>query len=141
MYKKKFHFLFVLASLVSIISALTNCSKSSGGGGSNTEENLVVQTTPVANGHLEAPAPGPNFPLNVTITSKMPSSGVKIDVTAKPDGGTVPFYSTSVNTTSASNDFSITGSTAGIVNVVSVTVTSLTKSTNTWSGSYKYSRK
>lgn len=126
-----------LLSCISILIVAVSCQKETGGG----EENLVVETLPLANGHVEAPAPGPNFPLKVTIKSAMPSGGVKIDVTAKPDGGTVAFFTNTVTTSSASTDFSITGSTPGIVSVVNITVTSVSSSSNTWSGSYKYSRK
>lgn len=134
---KTARYIFLFA-LLSILIASVSCQK---GGGGTGEANLVVETFPVADGHVESPAPGPNFPLRVTITSAMPTGGVKIDVTAKPDGGTVAFFTSSVTTSSPATDFSITGSTAGIMSVVNITVTSVSTSSNTWSGSYKYSRK
>lgn len=130
---------FLLISLVLFTIALSGCKKNSGG--SSNEENLVVETSPLANGHVETPAPGPDFPLSVTIKSAIPPGGVKIDVTGKPDGGTVAFYTASKNSTTAVNDFTITGTPAAVVAVIDVTVTSVTTPSNKWNGNYKYSRK
>ncbi|MEO6933098.1 MAG: hypothetical protein ABI151_15795 [Chitinophagaceae bacterium] len=133
------HFLFLLLAVISIT---LSCQKNAGGGAPPpTEQTLAVTTNPLANGHVEAPAPGPTFNLNVTITSAMPATGVKIDVSAKPDGGTINFFSATKTTTSASNDFVITGATASVVSVATITVTSLSTATNTYTGSYKFSRK
>jgi len=129
---------FLLLSIC-ILFAVIACQKGSGNGGA--EQNLVVETLPLANGHVEAAAPGPDFPLTVTIKSTMPGGGVKIDVTAKPDGGVVAFFTSSKTTSAVATSFTITGTTAGIVSLVEITVTSVSNSSNTWKGSYKYSRK
>jgi hypothetical protein len=73
----------------------------------------------------------------------MPPSGVKIEVSAKKDDGSgaPAFFSTSTNTSTSVNNFSITSTPSGVQCLVEVKVTSLTKSTNQWSGSYRYSRK
>ena len=67
----------------------------------------------------------------------MPAKGVTIDVTAKKDDGTnTVFFTSSVISTTAVSDFTITdtpGFNAWLK--VKVTVTSKTKATNTWSGS------
>lgn len=131
---------YIFLSICIILLAVVACQKGSGSG-NTTEEKLVVETLPLANGHLEAAAPGPDFQLTVTVKSKMPSGGVKIDVTAKPDGGTVAFFLSSKTTSSATTSFSITGTTSGIVSLVEITVTSVSSSSNKWTGSYKYSRK
>ena len=55
------------------------------------EATLVITTTP-ANGTTEPPAPGPTFPLTVTISSAIPSSGVTIEVKARPDGVATTFF-------------------------------------------------
>ena len=130
---------YLFLSICIILFAVIACQKGSGNGG--TEQNLVVETLPLANGHVEAAAPGPDFPLTVTIKSTMPGGGVKIDVTAKPDGGVVAFFSSSKTTSAATTSFTITGTTAGVVSLVEFTVTSVSNSSNTWKGSYKYSRK
>ena len=132
--------LFVGISVVTLIT-VSSC----GGGGDDsppppTEANLAVTTDP-ANGTVQAPALGP-YNLKVTITSTMPPNGVKIDITAKKDDGSnTVFFSTSVNRTTAVNDFTLTGTPAATQCLVETKVTSLTKSSNQWSGSYRYSSK
>lgn len=121
--------------IIALVPFLSGC-----GGGKNTSEaNLTVTTTP-ASGTTQAPAVGP-FSLNVKITSPMPAKGVTIDIKATPDGSSTAFFTKSTSTTSASNDFTITGQTVAVVNVVYITVTSNSKSSNTWTGSYRYSAK
>lgn len=130
----------LLSAFLIFLLGTFGCQKGNGGGNAN-EESLVIQTLPLANGHVEAAAPGPDFPLRVTVTSAMPSGGVKIDVTAKPDGGTVSFFNQSKTSTTATTDFTITGTPTGVVCIVEITVTSVSSSSNKWTGNYKYSRK
>lgn len=126
-------FLFVLAG--------TSCQKSPSNNLAD-EENITVQTSPVTTGnHVEAPAPGPTFPLKITITSKVPSGGVRIDVLARPDGSTTPFFTESKNSSATDNNFIITGTPKTVVCVAEITVTSNTKASNKWTGSYRYSSK
>ena len=127
----------ILAILI-IVSApfLSGC----GGGKNTTEADLAVTTTP-ASGSTQAPAVGPTFSLNVTITSPMPAQGVTIAIKATPDGSNTAFFQKSTSTTAKSNDFTISGQQVAQVNVVYITVTSNSKSSNTWSGSYRYSAK
>jgi len=121
------------------------CSKGNNGGGGTTppaEQNLVVTTNP-PNGSVQLPSLGP-YNLTVTINSTMPSGGVKIEVSAKKDDGSNPpaFYSSTINsTTSTSSNFTITNTPAASLCLVTVKVTSLSKATNTWTGSYRYSSK
>ena len=132
-------FLFGFA-LINVIT-LSSC----GGGGDDSppppnEANLAVTTDP-ANGTVQPPALGP-YNLKVTVTSAMPPNGVKIEVSAKKDDGSnTVFFSTSVNRTTAISDFTITGTPAATQCLVETTVTSLTKPSNQWSGSYRYSSK
>jgi hypothetical protein len=121
------------------IASLPFISGCGGGSKSTPEANLSVTTNPAVN-TTQAPALGP-FSLNVKITSAMPASGVTIAVKAAPDGTTNNFFTTSKNSTAASNDFSITGTPVAVVSVVTITVTSNSTSTNTWTGSYRYSAK
>lgn len=127
----------VLTSFLFSLFLAGGCKKSS----SSSEANLAVQTNP-SSGSFLLPSIEP-FNLTVTITSAMPSSGVKIEVTAKKDdgSGSTPFYSTSVNTSSSVNNFNITNTPVGVQILVEIKVTSLSKSSNTWTGSYHYSRK
>ena len=128
----------VIALMSSGLLMSSSCGKS-GGGGSN-ETPLSVELNPAA-GSNQAPSPGPDFPLTVTIKSTMPPSGVKIDVSAKQDGTTTNFFTQSVTTTTAANNFTITGSPRSVTLRVDVTVTSVTDASNKWTGSYTYSRK
>lgn len=105
-----------------------------------TEATLVVSTTP-ANGTTELPAPGPTFPLRVSITSAMPASGVTIEVKARPDASATTFYTETKSTTVKDNDFTITNTPNTVTCIVEITVTSKTCSTNKWTGSYRYSKK
>jgi hypothetical protein len=118
------------------------CGKGGGGGTPPppAEVNLAVTTDPAA-GSVQIPALGP-YNLKVSITSTMPPSGVKIDITAKKDDGSnTQFFNSSANKTTAINDFTITGTPAASQCLVEIKVTSLTKASNTWSGSYRYSSK
>ncbi len=136
---------FMRTALLLVGLALVNVVMSSCGGGSDdppppNEANLAVTTDP-ANGTVQPPALGP-YNLKVSITSAMPPNGVKIEINAKKDDGSnTVFFSTSVNRTSAVNDFTITGTPAATQCLVETKVTSLTKSTNVWTGSYRYSSK
>jgi hypothetical protein len=134
---KKNLLLLIAAGLIAIAPA---CHKGNSGGGSN-EATLAVTTTP-ANGSNNTPDLGPDFALAVQITSTMPPGGVKIQVSSKIDGSSAaPFFSTSINSSSALNNFTITGTPSGTTCVVTITVTSVSNSGNVWNGSYRYSRK
>ena len=130
-------------SFISTLLLASGCKKNSGGGGGGgtTEANLVVTLNP-PNGSVQTPSNGP-FDLTVTITSTMPPNGVKIEINSRKDDGTnpAPFYTNTNNSTVSVNNYSITGTPATTNCIVDVKVTSLTKSTNVWSGSYRYSRK
>lgn len=129
----------LLASLFVLI-VLAGCQKT-GGALENNEQALVVETSPIANGHVEAPAPGPDFPLVVTIKSTMPPSGVRIEVTARPDGGTVPFFTYSAVSLTPVTNIVITGAPSGVVAVVNIVVTSVSNPSSKFTGSYKFSKK
>jgi hypothetical protein len=101
---------------------------------------LTIETTPAA-GSNAAPAPGPDFPLVVRITSGVPGGGVRIDVIARAEGSTIPFYSASVNSANAVNNFLVTGAPVGVTSVVEVTATDLSNAANIATSSYRFSRK
>ncbi len=124
--------------MVSLVFTLaSSCKKND----SNPEAGLAVETTP-ANNSNNLNILGPDFPLKVEITSTMPPNGVKIAITAKKDGSADPAFFTSTNNSSApQNNYTITNTPSGVTCVVSITVTSLTKSDNVWMGTYRYSKK
>ena len=125
----------LLIVLLSCTPFLSGC-----GGGKNTAEANITVTTNPASGSTQLPALGP-FNLNVTITSPMPAQGVTIAIKATPDGSSTAYFEKSTSTTAKSNDFTITGQEVAKINVVYITVTSNSKSSNTWTGSYRYSAK
>ena len=126
-----------IALAVVIIAAVPGCKKSK----SDNEAFLVVETTP-ANKSNNLTILGPDFPLKVEITSAMPANGVKIQVTATVDGSNgTPFFTATNNSSAQQNNYTITNTPSGVTCLVTTTVTSLTKSSNTWTGSYRYSKK
>ena len=128
-------------SLVLCAGIFCGCKKGGGGGSSSNEANLVVEIDP-ANGTVQTPSLGP-FNLKVTITSVMPSGGVKIEISAKKDdgSGTAPFFTSTSNTSTNVSNFNIVNTTTSVQCLVEIKVTSLSKSSNQWPGSYRYSRK
>jgi hypothetical protein len=128
---------FVLLFAVSCFTVFTACKKSNGA----TEAGVVAETTP-ANNSNNLNLLGPDFPLKVEITSAMPPQGVKIEITAKKESSADPaFFSSTNNSTAPQNNYTITNTPAGVTCVVTITVTSLTKSNNVWMGTYRYSKK
>ncbi|MEO6316003.1 MAG: hypothetical protein ABIU63_07080 [Chitinophagaceae bacterium] len=132
---KKIALAFVLAAVV--CTALISCKKSQAA----TEPILSVETTP-ANKSNNLNVLGPDFPVRVEITSGMPANGVRIDITANTEGAAMPFFTSSTTHTEApQNNYIITGTPDGVTCVVSIMVTSLTKTSNVWKGEYRYSKK
>jgi len=124
-----------------IILGTGSCGDKGGsGGGGGDEANLVVTLNPPA-GSTQPAAPQVDFPLTVSITSTMPSQGVTIDVKAAPDGSATNFFTETRSSTTANNNFTITGTPTGVVCVTTVTVTSKSKATNTVTLTYRYTRK
>ncbi|MBI1341991.1 MAG: hypothetical protein GC171_03545 [Terrimonas sp.] len=133
----------VFVVLVLFFGLAGSCKKGGGGGSTPTpnEANLQVVLNPPA-GSNQAASLGPNFPLSVTISSAMPPQGVTIAVSAKVDGSSAaPFFTINQSTSGTTTNFSITNTPAATTALVTVTVTSKTKASNTWTGTYRYSRK
>ena len=134
----------VFAGLVLLFGISESCKKkpTTPPGGGTTEANLVVTLTPPVNS-LQPAAPQTDFPLVVVITSTMPAQGVTINVTAKRDdgSGTADFFTNTSNTSNGTNNISITGTPVNVICITTVTVTSRSKPSNTWTGTYRYSRK
>ena len=128
---------------ISTILVSSGCKKGGGGGGGGgNEANLVVTTTPPV-GQTQSPSDGP-FSVTITITSTMPPGGVKIELNARKDDGTnpAPFFSTTIASTSnPTTNITINNTPPSTQCIVDIKVTSLSKATNTWTGTYRYSRK
>jgi hypothetical protein len=73
----------------------------------------------------------------------LPSGGVKIDVTAKLETGTNNFFTggTAKSTTATNNVTVTTIPTGGQACVCTVTVTSLSKPANVWTGTFRFANK
>src|SRR4051812_15867985 len=89
----------LLGLAVVLIMAMPNCKKSSGGGGGTdpcTGQAALSATTSPAVNSVQAAAPGPDFPLTITLTN-VPSVGVSIDVKARPENpaGSANFFTQS----------------------------------------------
>jgi hypothetical protein len=137
---KNFLFPILFAAGIALVT-LPAC----GGSGSDpeppAEENLAITANPVLNGQQESPAPGPNFPLAVTVTSKMPPQGVTVEVVAKEEASSSSFYTDTKTTSSSVSNFAITNTPATVSCRVTVTVTSISKPANKATGFYFYSKK
>jgi len=131
---KKIAFAAILAIIVCTL--FYSCKKSK----PDSEPILTVETTP-ANKSNNLSILGPDFPLKVEISSVMPASGVKIEVSAMPEGSTVTFFTAAGNSTAPQNNYTITNTPNGATCVVNITVTSLSTPTNVWKGTYRYSKK
>jgi hypothetical protein len=132
--------LFIVPAIILGIGSCSDKGGGGGGGGGGDEANLLVTLNPPA-GSTQPAAPQVDFPLTVSIASTMPPQGVTIDVKAAPDGTTTNFFTETRSSTTANNNFTITGTPVGVVCVTTVTVTSKTKATNTVTLSYRYTRK
>jgi hypothetical protein len=129
----------VLAMVLAVLAfaAMPSCKKTKAA----TEAGLVVETTP-ANKSINLNILGPEFPLKVEITSAIPPSGVKIEISAAPESTpTASFYTASNNSTAPQNNYAITNTPSGVTCIVTITVTSLSSPGNKWVGTYRYSRK
>lgn len=132
--------LLAAAIAVGLLLTLATACKKKKTDSCSSEPAIAATSTP-ANGTVEPPAPGPDFPLHISITSTIPTSGVTIDVKAHPESSSTTFFTETRSSTSTSNDFTITGTPATITCLVEITITSKSCSTNKWTGSYRYSRK
>ena len=127
-------------ALLFVFASTPYCKKNPPSDPCTAESTLSIATTP-ANGSIEPPAPGPDFPLRVTINSTIPPQGVTIEVKARPEASATPFFIETRNSTTKDNDFTITGASTGVASIVEITVTSKTCATNKATASYRFSRK
>lgn len=135
---------------------LVSCSKSSGGGSTPTpptppvppvpevEENIVFSFDPDPGASTVSATAG-TYKIKVNISSKLPSSGVKIQVTTKKDADNSNLEPVqSITSTVASTEITIGATTPiaqGTLYNVAVVVESVKTSTNSSTKSFKISRK
>lgn len=104
------------------------------------EENIAFSLDPDP-GSTTATALSGTYSFKVTLSSKMPSSGISIDITTKQDNNGNTIDSKNVKSTVAANDISTGTLTSGVLYNVSVVVTSQKTSTNTSTKTFKVARK
>ncbi|MCW3108186.1 MAG: hypothetical protein JWQ09_2692 [Segetibacter sp.] len=131
--------------IICLVSGLISCGKSSSGGGTTptppaTEENIVFSIDIDPGSGIYA-ALGGNQDAKVTISSKMPSSGVTVDVTVKKDSDNSIVSSALLTTTVSPITVTLSNLTPGVVCTASFIITSKTTSTNTAAKSFKIARK
>ncbi len=126
--------------LLAGLSFITCTKKPGGGGGTVTEENLVINVDPNP-GSTTAQSLGATYDFRVVISSKMPASGVKVDVVSTRDSDQAVVSSQTLTGSSSPINASVTPLVSGVLCTVRVTVTSNSKPTNTATLSFKVSRK
>ena len=130
---------FILTvTVIMTLGIFATCKKKSD---SCSGQPAIVATTSPAVNSIEAPAPGPDFPLTVTITSTLPSGGVDIQVKARPENSNTTFFTQTKSATTSVTSFTIIGTPINVPILVEITITAKSCSTNKWTGSYRYSRK
>lgn len=144
MLKKSFVTLFVSALI------LTSCGKKSGGTTPTppppppppveVEENIAFTLDPDP-GTTTVTALSGTYSFKVTLNSKMPSSGISIDLTTKKDSDGSLLDSKNVKSTVAANDISTGTFASGVLYNITVVVTSQKTATNTATKTFKVARK
>ncbi len=139
----KIHIVILAASL--LILAGAGCSKKYTGPPSPpaNEVPLIITLNPSAGTNI-AVSLADQYPFRLSINSTPPVNGVKIDIVCVREiDNTVQFSQTSQTSSSAITtiDLQVNGLIPGVVYTVKVTVTSLTKPSNTTSASFRVARK
>jgi len=143
--KRIFISTFILISLIFLA-----CTKEGSGGTTPTppptptptEEKIVFTLDPDP-GSTTVAATGANYGFKVNITSKLPTAGVKVEVTTKKDsdGSTLSEGTKTLDPYTSGSDISIGGLNAGTLYNVGVVVTSKGTASNTDNKSFKVARK
>jgi hypothetical protein len=104
------------------------------------EENIAFSLDPDP-GSTTATALSGTYSFKVTLSSKMPSSGISIDIATKQDNNGTLLDSKNVKSTVAANDISTGTLSSGVLYNVSVVVSSQKTATNTATKTFKVARK
>jgi hypothetical protein len=123
-----------------VLAVAVSCKKKKDSNNDRCGEAEIKAVTIPANGTTDPPAPGTTFPLIVNV-EPLPAQGVSIAVTAKAEGSSAPYFTTTLENALGSNSFQISKTPTGVTCVVEVVVTSKTCNANQWKGSYRYSAK
>ena len=88
-----------------------------------------------------AAAQSSNYSFKVSLSSKMPSNGIKIDITTKRDADGTVIESKSFESSSTSNDISVGSLSMGVLYEISVVVTSKKTISNSAVKKFRVARK
>lgn len=138
-----------LIALTISATTLISCSKSDGG--STPAPTPTPTPTPEAtiafsididpgSGNIYA-ATGATQAISVNVSSKLPTSGVQIDVKTTVDADNSSVSSSSVSSSTANTAVNVDGLKSGVLCTTTVTVTSKTTATNTTTKTFKIARK
>jgi hypothetical protein len=123
--------LIILLTWISL-PLLFSCG--SKGSDAPAEDNLVVNLSATA---IQISTSN-SYVLTVNVTSKMPPQGVTVKVDVKREDNAVSVYSIQANSSLSSSNFTISPLPPGqIYCMATVTVTSVTKATNVWTGTFR----
>lgn len=130
-----------------LIISIQSCSKGSSGGNTTPtpppvtpEENIAFTIDPDP-GSGVATAQSGTYAFKVKITSKLTTSGVKLDVTTKKDSDNSVIETKQISSTTPNIDVSFGTLSPGVLSNVTVVVTSAKTSSNSLSKSFKVARK
>ncbi len=127
-----------------LISGLLSCGKSSSGGGvvppPPTEADIVFAIDIDPGSGIYA-ALGASQDVKITISSRMPPSGITADISVKKDSDNSVVSSATLTSTVSPLTVSLSNLPPGVVCTATFTLTSKTKSTNTATKSFKIARK
>lgn len=104
------------------------------------EDNILFSLDPDP-GTTTATALSGTYSFKVILSSKMPSTGISIDITTKTDPAGTLLESKNIKSTVASNDISTGTLASGTLYSVTVTVTSQKTASNTLTRTFKVARK
>ena len=139
------HSFLTFISIFVLVTALVSCGKKSGGGVTPTpivpkEEGIVFGIDPDP-GTGVAPAMSGTYAFKLNISSKLTTSGVKVDIINKKDADNSMVDSKSLDSNTPGIDLSTGTLNPGILCTVTVTVTSKATPANTVVKSFKVARK
>jgi hypothetical protein len=138
---KSFYFQTLICIIISSIAI--SCSKEPGGDTSQPPppEEIIVFTIDIDPGLSVFSALGSTQDAKVTLSSKMPTSGVTVDVVVKKELDNTTVTSNSYSTLLSPFTTTISSLSPGVIFVATYTVTSKSKPSNSAVKSFKIARK
>lgn len=135
MRKLKIGLLIVLTAAVFLA-----CKKSSSGGGNVDEENLVIALDPDP-GSTIVQSLGASYPFNILIQSKMPPTGVDIDISCKKESDNTIVFSQKLQTSLSSTAVSINSLPFNEITIATIVVKSKSKPANASTKTFRLVKK